>query len=250
MKKTEKKRRFTLIDLAAILAVLPVFGVLILSSSGAGAPPVQVKALLCRDNLRQIGQAAFAYAEANRDMSIPAFAGNPKVKGWAQLLSGTGEKNGYRAYYACPADEIIRIVPGGRISYNLNTGHLWEYPYRTSSRQEWGPANRASFSRLHGTSVSLSMVEEPSGTLWFFERFMPGSTWENFWEKGDSTHWHSWRIHFWPHRDEGRKGLNNMLFMDGHAEATEEGTWKQGDDRSVVFKRLHRICMGNMDGRD
>lgn len=250
MKEPGKKRRFTLIDLAAILAVLPVLGSLILFSSGTAVPEVRAKAALCRDNLRKIGLAAFAYADSNGGISIPASAGNPKVKGWPQLLSGTGEKSGYREYYACPADEVIRIVPGGRISYNLNTGHLWGYPYRTSSRQEWGPANRASFSSIHGTSVSFSMVEEPSGTLWFFERFMPGSTWENFWKKGDSTHWHSWKIHSWPHRDAGRKGVNNMLFMDGHAEAMEEGTWKQGDDRSVVFKRLHRVCMGNMNGHD
>ncbi|MBO7147390.1 MAG: hypothetical protein J6W81_06540 [Lentisphaeria bacterium] len=249
MKKTVKNH-FTFTDLMAFLITIPIVGIILIAHAGA-VQDTQAKALYCRNNLKKIGEAAFAYADANHEMSVPAFGGNKKIKGWAQLLSGTNDaKTGYKDYYGCPDDEVKRIVLGGKISYNLNTGHLWGYPYRKSSKQEWGPANRGSYSPLHGTSVSFNVVEEPANTLWFFERHMPGSTWDNFWKKGDATHWATWRLHFWTHKEAGKKGVNNMLFMDGRVEAVAEGTWKQGDIRSVVFKSLHQTCMGNMNGKD
>ena len=124
MKKTVKNH-FTFTDLMAFLITIPIVGIILIAHAGA-VQDTQAKALYCRNNLKKIEEAAFAYADTNHEMSVPAYGGNKKIKGWAQLLSGTNDaKTGYKEYYGCPDDEVKRIVPGGKISYNLNTGHLW-----------------------------------------------------------------------------------------------------------------------------
>lgn len=243
-----KREFFTLMDLIAMLCVSAVTGALLILNTGA-LNPEEAKSLRCRDNLKHIGEAALAYADANNDVAVPHTAG--RNEGWPRLLSGTSDfAKGYKDYYVCPSDEVKRVVPGAKISYTLNTGHLWGYRYSTTTKQEWGPANVLT-SPIHGNSVSFNQVEEPSGTMWFFERFSEGNTWENIWKAKEQLRFGSWRIDYWYHLTSTKAGAEiNTVFMDGHVEAVAKGSWRQGDIRSVVFKSLHGFCMGNKEGHD
>lgn len=243
-----KKQFFTLAELVVTLMVFLGLGLML--SSMVHAAVSSDSSVLCKNNLKQLGEAAFAYADANDDISIPHVAGNPGIIGWPKILSGTADAaRGCKDYYACPSDHVERKVSGQKISYALNTGHLWGFRYRRTTKQEWGPCNVVT-SPVYGNSVSLNQVEEPSNTSYFFENQWPGNTWDNLWKSGkynDRTRFATWDLSCFPHNN----GMEaNMLFMDGHVEPIVKGSWVRGDKRSVVYKSLHVNCMGNVEGKD
>jgi prepilin-type processing-associated H-X9-DG protein len=243
-----KKQSFTLTELVIVMTVCLGLGLML--SSIVDAAVANNESVFCKNNLKRLGEAAFAYADANNDISIPHVAGNPRIIGWPKILSGTADAaKGCKDYYACPADQVERKVPGQKISYSLNTGHLWGFRYRRTTKQEWGPCNMIT-SSIHGNSVSFNQVEEPSNTSYFFENQWQGNTWDNLWKSGkygDRTRFATWDLSNFPHNN----GMEtNMLFMDGHVETIIKGSWARGDKRSVVFKSLHTNCMGNIEGKD
>ena len=165
-------RRFTLIELLTVIAIIAVLSALLLPALQRAKE--MAKRMACANNLKQIGLAQSMYSDSYDDWIVP----NRDKTGWfwVELLSATsscGENGTSMAtskimtsnygvtYYGCSRTEGTFVCPSEKVGFGLALNNLFEYGHYGANLNLTGYSLFAGSSKTHNRSA----VTNPSVTI-------------------------------------------------------------------------------------
>ena len=126
----KQKKRFTLIELMVVLAIIAILMSLLLPTLGKARK--KARQSVCAQQLHQIGIAAKLYSNDNEGYIMSCTDGtdsNPSVMDWQKthLISYTNQEMGF-GLYKCPSSK--NVMTGGEkreggIAFNTAVGQVW-----------------------------------------------------------------------------------------------------------------------------
>lgn len=146
------KSAFTLIELLVVIAIIAILAALL--SPALKAARESAKAMVCSNNLRQIGLGMSAYASEHNGCVPTVYGGDPF---WPNALNPyiTGkppDATGFSKVFLCPNDKVswnpTEIWWGG-ISYGISTA-LWYNDYLCADITKLAAPGRALYVIEHG----------------------------------------------------------------------------------------------------
>lgn len=144
-KKSSRSGAFTLIELLTVIAIIGILAAIIIPTVGAVRKTAQ--ASVCLSNLRQVGLAAIAYANDNKD-ALPD-AGTGQDPAWARSLA---------SYMSMPAAQksTIFVCPGADLPVS-------DAVNQTDIVLTYGM--HAGLMPRGGKAISLSKIKRPSDVI-------------------------------------------------------------------------------------
>ena len=196
------RRGFTLIELLIVIDIIAVLSAILLPVlSGVRE---RARQAVCLSNMRQIGLAAMQYSEDNDEMCVPERSPYTRTTYlyWTSLLVPYTGKSGQAGIFYCPSsgdttngysapdpryintrlgqgkttycgvaagdpsDDGFLLKPA-RFSYSLN--YLPSNGWHTAGWNNRGRSGYNGSTNDTGASVGEAQVEDPSGTIHFFD---------------------------------------------------------------------------------
>ncbi|MBI4024140.1 MAG: prepilin-type N-terminal cleavage/methylation domain-containing protein [Verrucomicrobia bacterium] len=228
--KTSKPERnsiegFTLIELLVVVAIISILAALLMPALKSARE--SARAVQCLNNLKQIGTAAFIYADDNDGRNIEC--GQPHVSSWVICNQAVTIQHARCKWL----DDLWKIM-GQKIEVLECPSQRFERAASYPGRSPAGPRKyypgyginpRATAYGGAGSpyplnaAVHLSYVKNPQNKVWFGD-----SSWQTYYLK------EMWAPTFAPYENTGaagttdaqpvsrrHKGGSNILFFDGHA---------------------------------
>ena len=183
------KKRFTLIELLIVIAIIAILAAILLPALQSARARAQ--STTCVNNLKQLATAAQGYINDNRSFWLCGTVGTYAPGGWTYALQkskildpGIDEKDTKNHYFRC---QEVKILPNsGRNSYGLQAyGSPYCHNANTYSKG-WGYAiNSPGFGIGFTTYTKVSNVNttepldrnvSPSARIWFADNTNGGGS--------------------------------------------------------------------------
>jgi len=226
-RKILKSSGFTLIELLVVVAIIAILAAMLLPALSQARE--RARQAVCMNNLKQIGLAAFIYAE-DFDGWIPANSNHSGYLPFVIFWRDSGVIKSKNTF-VCPSAPPYRFWPdapyseGWQNTYGVD-GEFWYYrgesPRVKARAKQW---KKVQFDSTYWIMfLRISTVEYPSDFAWYADTLdlTPGS-----WAYGKQYHV------YYPQYIPGtynadllharHSGFINMWFADGHVEAVLGG---------------------------
>jgi prepilin-type processing-associated H-X9-DG protein len=113
-------RRFTLLELLTVIALITLLAALLLPALGAAR--AKARETTCRSNVHQIGVAIMSYVSEYRDhLPVAGRLGPETVFGWPALPTVLGTSLAESGVFRCPDD----VDPAGALYPEFGTSYEW-----------------------------------------------------------------------------------------------------------------------------